>query len=450
MARRNHGQLWALVGLFSLMVVLAFGLQPSVVVADPQQAAGAMTVANRTSASFEQPAAGLSAAELERHQLADGLFDRTHVPLAGAPGAGLGPRFNAASCLSCHVRNGRGRPLMGEALVRVALPDGGPVPGIGHQVRDRAVLGAEPDAAVTVAWAEARGLRRPVVQLDSEAANDPSLRSVARSLRVAPPLLGLGLLEAVPEAEILAHADPDDRDGDGISGRPHWLGGTNGPRRLGRFGWKALAASVRDQTADAFFNDMGLTTTLHRQPVLGGAAALTDASKGGPKDGPTDISDGELTLVASYSQTLGAPRTALPASSPVVRQGRELFDALQCARCHVPQLASGRARMAVAQALNGQTIWPYTDLLLHDLGPGLDDGVAEQGAAGGEWRTAPLWGLGLTQRVNASAGFLHDGRARTIQEAILWHGGEAAEARRRYLRLPATRREALLAWLHQL
>lgn len=414
-----------LLALLALAVVLGVGLQRGWGAADPQRAAGAMTVANRTSASFEQSAAGLSPAELERHQVADGLFDRTHVPLEGGAGAGLGPRFNAASCIACHVRNGRGRPLMGESLVRVALRDGRPVPAIGHQVRDRAVLGAQPDAAVEVEWQDQAGLRRPLVRLEAEAPLDLSPQSVARSLRVAPPLIGLGLLEAVPEATILERADPDDRDGDGISGRPHWLKDDGGRRQLGRFGWKALSASVQAQTAAAFLNDMGLTS-------------------------PGDISARELELVTFYSQTLGAPRTALPASSPVVRRGQELFSELQCARCHVPQLATARSPQAVAQVINDQRIWPYTDLLLHDLGPGLDDGVAEQGAAGTEWRTAPLWGLGLTQRVNASAGFLHDGRARTIEEAILWHGGEAKTAKSRFMQLPQERRQELLAWLRQL
>ncbi|MEA5392341.1 di-heme oxidoredictase family protein [Cyanobium gracile UHCC 0139] len=433
MARPSRVLRSALLAGLALAVVLGLGLRQVWGAADPRQAAGAMTVANRTSAAFEQPAAGLTPAELERHLVADVLFDRTHVPLEGAPGAGLGPRFNAASCIACHVRNGRGRPLMGESLVRVALRDGQPVPGLGHQVRDRAVLGARPDAAVTVAWQERDGLRRPEVQLEGGTSLDLSERSVARSLRVAPPLIGLGLLEAVPEAAILAHADPDDRDGDGISGRPHWLAEGERPPRLGRFGWKAGAATVRDQTADAFLNDMGLTT-----------AARPDGA------GVVDINGAELTLVTYYSQTLGAPRTALPASSPVVRRGRELFDTLACSRCHVPRLTTGRSPEAVAGVINGQPIWPYTDLLLHDMGDGLDDGVVEKGAPGREWRTAPLWGVGLAQRVNGSAGFLHDGRARSLEEAILWHGGEAASARERFTALAPEQRRRLLGWLQQL
>jgi CxxC motif-containing protein (DUF1111 family) len=404
---------------------------------DSQRAAGAMTVNNRTSASFEQPAGGLSTAALDRHGEADLLFDRTHVPLAGRPGAGLGPHFVASSCIACHVRNGRGRAIPEESLVRLS-----PQVGLGPQVQDKAVLGAEPEAAVTIHWRQQRprsgvSLRRPVVTL-RRPDGEPVPASQARSLRMAPPLVGLGLLEAVPESTIEALADPEDADGDGISGRVHWLSDAEGQRLLGRFGWKALTASVRDQSAAAYREDMGLTTTASRDTDLD------------PEGIPADISNHELNLVTFYTQTLGAPRTGQEAGSSVVRRGQQLFQKLQCSGCHVPTLRTGPAPDAVVQALRDQTIWPYTDLLLHDMGPGLDDGVAEQGASSGEWRTAPLWGLGLTQKVNPQATFLHDGRARSLEEAILWHGGEAEASRRAYGALPPPQRAALVAWLRQL
>lgn len=403
---------------------------------DPQRAAGAMTVANRTSASFEQPAAGLSAVELDRHAEADLVFDRTHVPLTGRSGAGLGPQFVAQSCIACHVRNGRGRAIPQEALVRVAAEA-----ALGPQVQDKAVLGAEPEATVTVQWSPvgqgAAQLRQPDVLL-VRPGGDAVAPSVARSLRVAPPLLGMGLLEAVPERSITALADPNDQDGDGISGEAHWLNGADGQRRLGRFGWKAISASVRDQSADAYLQDMGLTTP---------ASEANELDRHGA---PADISNHELNLVTFYSQSLGAPRTAQAGGSSVVRRGQALFAQLACAGCHVPSLQTGPAPDAVVQAIRNQTIWPYTDLLLHDMGPGLDDGVAEKGASGREWRTAPLWGIGLTQKVNPKATFLHDGRARTLEEAILWHGGEAEASRQAYLALKQPQRQSLLQWLHQL
>jgi len=403
---------------------------------DSQRAAGAMTVTNRTSASFEQPAGGLSAAELRRHAMADLLFDRTHVPLAGRPGAGLGPRFVAQSCIACHVRNGRGRALPEEALVRVPRPA-----GFGPQVQDKSVLGIEPEAAVILQWRRIRDrgatLREPDVVLIPPG-GDPIAPALPRSLRIAPPLLGMGLLEAVPESTITALADPDDADGNGISGRAHWWPGLDGQRRLGRFGWKANSATVRDQSAAAYREDMGLTTPLSAQSNLDAAGF------------PADISNQELNLVTYYSQTLGAPRTGQPARSRLVRRGQELFGQLRCAGCHVPSLRTGPATQAVVEAMRDQTIWPYTDLLLHDMGPGLDDGVAEQGATSREWRTAPLWGIGLTHKLNPQATFLHDGRARSLEEAILWHGGEAAQSRDRYLALAPGQRRALLRWLQQL
>ena len=420
-------------GLLVVVGVAALGLRER---PDPQQAAGAMSVANRTSASFDQPAGGLSAAELARHDAADLVFDRTHVPLMGQAGAGLGPQFVAQSCIACHVRNGRGRAITGEALVRVVQ-----AAGLGPQIQDKAVLGAEPEATVTVRWRPVRRgattLREPDVLVNRP---DGGLLpvSMGRSLRVAPPLLGLGLLEAVPESTIAALADPEDADRDGISGRAHWLSGDDGQRSLGRFGWKAISATVRDQSADAYRQDMGLTTP---------ASLDLDLDAAGQ---PADISNQELDLVTYYSQTLGAPRTAHSSGSAVVRRGQRLFTDLNCAACHVPALQTGSSTDAVVEAIRDQTIWPYTDLLLHDMGPGLDDGVAEHGARSGEWRTAPLWGIGLTQKINSQATFLHDGRARSLEEAILWHGGEAEASRQAYLALASPQRQALLQWLEQL
>jgi CxxC motif-containing protein (DUF1111 family) len=334
------------------------------------------------------------------------------------------------------VRNGRGRAITDEALVRVVE-----AAGFGPQIQDKAVLGAEPEANVMVQWRPVRRgatrLRAPDVAVSSPD-GEPLSAAKARSLRVAPPLLGLGLLEAVPESTITALSDPDDANGDGISGRVHWLSGADGQRRLGRFGWKAISSSVRDQSADAYQQDMGLTTP------------ATPASNLDSAGQPADISNQELDLVTYYSQTLGAPRTAMAASSAVVRRGQRLFEDLNCAACHVPALQTGSRSDAVVQAIRDQTIWPYTDLLLHDMGPGLNDGVAEQGALSGEWRTAPLWGLGLTQKINPQATFLHDGRARSVEEAILWHGGEADASRQAFLALAKPQRQALLRWLNQL
>jgi len=411
-------------------------------------AAGLMTVDNRTSASFEQPAEALTPQQLARHVESDLVFDRSHVPLDGPSGAGLGPLFIANSCVACHVRNGRGQTNPDESLVRVAVAmDGGgstPVPGLGSQVQNRAVWGSEPEALVQVNWRDmpaASGqmtLRKPVVALHKPQGGSYPPEVVSCSLRVAPPLVGLGLLESVPEDQIVSRADPNDRDGDGISGRAHWIETADGSPQLGRFGWKAIQTSLRAQSAAAYNDDMGLTT-----PAARGSDLTADGR-------PADISNQELDLVTYYSQTLGAPRTGRSATTHLVRQGQRHFEDLLCSRCHMPQLATGGSEQHVVEALSNQTIWPYTDLLLHDMGAGLDDGVAERGAASGEWRTAPLWGIGLTKRINPGATYLHDGRARSLDEAIRWHGGEAEHSKDRYLALSRQQRGELIRWLEQL
>ena len=431
--------------LVALLVVI--GQNPSLAV-DSQLAAGALTVFNRTSAAFEKPASNLTPEEIARHDVGDPLFERSHIPLATHEGAGLGPLFNANSCVACHVRNGRGAPVPGVSLVRVALQEANgttPVPEWEWQVQDQAIFGHEPEATMDLTWQE-----------EPQAGNEPPLQKVHmglvrpngdrvadsgmnRSLRTAPPLIGLGLLEAVPDQAILSRADPDDRDGDGISGRPVLLERGQGQQALGRFGWKAGTATVQDQTAEAYLNDMGLTTA---------AGPETNRTAAGR---PADITWEELTAVTFYSQSLGAPATRRPAKDPVVSKGSSLFGELHCATCHVPSHTTSTDPDAVVAAIRGQTIWPYTDLLVHDMGPGLDDGVAEHGVTrSAEWRTAPLWGLGLTQRVNGKAGYLHDGRARTVDEAIRWHGGEAEGARENYLALVPKDRQALLDWLQGL
>ena len=430
--------------LFSVWFGISFKLEAPVWAraGDLQRSAGVMTVFNRAFTAFETPAEGLTQAELDRHLETDPLFEQSHVPLVGHVGAGLGPLHNAKSCASCHILNGRGKPVAGQSLFRVAMRDGvgdQPVPGIGFQLQDKAIYGHQPEANVERVWLDEGGLRRLQSRFTRPDGTNLTNETVARSLRIAPPMIGMGLLEAIPEAELLAHADPDDQDGDGISGRAVWVEDHDRNQRLGRFGWKANSASVLQQSAIAYRDDMGLTT------AIGPDSTIAADGK------PADISWEELEGVTYYTQTLGAPATADKSSSSVVSRGSILFDQLQCASCHVPSHRTGINPGAVATALNDQTIWPYTNLLVHDMGPGLDDGVAEDGLSlSSEWRTAPLWGLGMAKRVNRKVGFLHDGRARTVEEAILWHGGEAAQSRQDYEHLPKRKKRQLLAWLDQL
>ena len=442
----GHRTLLALAS--AVLVALLVIVMQNPAVADSQLAAGALTVFNRTSAAFEKPASNLTPDEIARHDVGDPLFERSHIPLATHEDAGLGPLFNANSCVACHVRNGRGASVPGVSLVRVALQEANgttPVPEWGWQIQDHAIFGHQPEATVDLTWQEEpqAGDQPPLqkvhvdlIRPNGEVVADTEMN---RSLRTAPPLIGLGLLEAIPDQAILSHADPHDRDGDGVSGRPVLLAQEGGHQALGRFGWKAGTATVQEQTAEAYINDMGLTTAADPQ---------TNTTAEGQ---PADITWDELTAVTFYSQSLGAPATKRPAGDPVVSKGSSLFGDLQCATCHVPSHETSTDPNAVVTAIRGQTIWPYTDLLVHDMGPGLDDGVAEHGfTSSAEWRTAPLWGLGLTHRVNGRAGYLHDGRARSVDEAIRWHGGEAGGAKENYLALAPKDRQVLLDWLQGL
>jgi CxxC motif-containing protein (DUF1111 family) len=410
-------------------------------------AGGNTTVQNRSSVAFSQPAPGLTAQELEQHTSGDANFEAAFVTAPATVNPGLGPLFNNASCVACHLKDGRGMPHLGQALVRVSLPTGQanvkdgavPVPGIGLQIRPRAIYGHRPDARVKLLWSEQQGhyrdgtvynLRSPRLKINAADPQKPIPAGMLTSLRIPPAVFGSGLLEALPEADILAHADPDDRDGDKISGRPNYAWDLSQQKlALGRFGHKANSPNLLSQTAAAYHSDMGVTN-----PLLPSA------------QGGNDIDQQTLDDNTFYVQTLGVPgRTLLEDRS--VQRGEKLFKSLQCAACHVSTLKTGPSDIT---ALAHQTIHPYTDLLLHDLGPSLGDGRPDFLATGQEWRTPPLWGLGLVQTVLPYGGYLHDGRARSIAEAILWHGGEAASAQEQFAALPESQRADLLRFLNSL
>lgn len=419
---------------------------------EPPLAGGATTVVDRSSNAYTFPAPNLSDADLATHLDGDVAFEATFVSPPATVNPGLGPRFNNDACLRCHVRDGRGLPVAGHGpldshlLVRVSLLDGEPsVPGgavpageLGTQLQDHAVYGVAPEVTVAVSWIEVAGeygdgepfsLRRPSLTI-TLADGRPLAGDVLTSPRIPPPVFGLGLLEAVPEDEIVALEDPDDEDGDGISGRANRVWDA---RRstvvLGRFGWKASAPDLVQQAAAAYAADMGVSSPLFPEA-----------------DGTAELDERTLAVAAFYTQTLAVPRRDAW-DDPLVRQGEALFEHIGCARCHVEELRTGSHEIA---ALADQRIHPYTDLLLHNVGFDLADGRPDFLASGTEWRTAPLWGLGLAQTVLPSAAFLHDGRARTIAEAILWHGGEAERAKERFRTMAASDREALLAFLRSL
>jgi CxxC motif-containing protein (DUF1111 family) len=287
-------------------------------------------------------------------------------------------------------------------------------------------------------------LRRPQYAFTNAAygAMHPEMRF---SVRVAPAVIGLGLLEAIPVETLEKLADPEDKNGDGISGRMNrvWDAAAQA-HRVGRLGWKAEQPSVRQQVSGAFNDDMGLTTSLFTQENHSSVQAkqITYTSGGSP-----EVSDDILKAVVLYSRTLAVPARR-EVETPVIQKGEKLFRTIGCAACHIPELQTG-ADIDLPELAN-QTIQPFTDLLLHDMGEGLADGRDVFDATGREWRTSPLWGIGLIKTVNGHTELLHDGRARNLAEAILWHGAEAETAKERFRSLSKTERESLLRFLESL
>jgi len=331
-----------------------------------------------------------------------------------------------------------------------AGPHGGPnpVPGFGGQLQMRAIAGYTPEIQAAISYVETQGvftdgtsfkLQVPTYTLTGMYEALPA--GVLVSPRVAPAVFGLGLLEAVPDGMLLALADPKDRDHNGISGRINYVWNQAHRRsEIGRFGWKSNQPALFQQTAGAYNGDMGITSPLFPSESCEGQFA--GCERHAPEVDNTTVAD-----VAFYTQTLGVPaRRNL--DDPQVAQGEELFHATGCAGCHVATLQTGT--LQGVREVSHQVIHPYTDLLVHDMGAGLADNRSDFQANGNEWRTAPLWGIGLVQTVNGHTNFLHDGRARSLMEAVLWHGGEAKRARERVRGSSADERAALIAFLESL
>ncbi|MBC7661110.1 MAG: thiol oxidoreductase [Chitinophagaceae bacterium] len=436
---------------------------PEVSTLDFPPAGGNATLSNRTSGAYTFPATNLHDDELNLHTLGDALFDKVYESTAGSADSGLGPLFNNVSCRSCHILNGRGRSLMGDdggarspMLTRISIdpsalaqfpgslpsPGNGPigVPGLGGQLQDYSAFGVQPEAHITLTWVDVPGsypdgttyiLRRPVqtfTGVNEALLNTPG---VLKSIRQTPPVFGLGLLEAVPDDTLLALEDPTDKNGDGIKGHLNRVWDpVKGSLAIGRFGWKASAPSVLVQTANALAEDMGVSNPL--RPEVNGSS---------------DINNDALVQTAYYAQTL-----AVPARSTVrdatTNAGGNLFVSIGCESCHKSQLTTGNTYAIVS--LRNQTFSPFTDLLLHDMGEGLADHRPDFAASGSEWRTQPLWGIGLSQTVLPGSAYLHDGRAHSFEEAILWHGGEAQKSQEAFKKLPLDQRKAVLNFLKSL
>lgn len=432
---------------------------------------GQATVFDTTPNAFSQPVPGLERAQELLFFVGNSFFNQNWVtaPASTTARDGLGPFFNARSCASCHFKDGRGRApnFDGETptgfLLRLSVPGTDfygeplPEPNYGGQLQDQAIANFAAEAAVSIAYedvvftfpdGETAMLRQPVYEFSSLAYGELHPETQF-SPRVANQMVGMGLLEAVPEETLLTLADPNDLDGDGISGRPNYVWDAyNHEMVIGRFGWKANQPTVLQQVAGAFLGDIGITTPLfmlENCPEI--VADCATAANGGAPGGGPEIEADDFLKVVLYSSSLAVPARR-DWEAPQVLQGKMLFNEIGCAACHTPLLETGIH--PTIPALSQQTIRPYTDLLLHDMGEGLADGRPDFQATGNEWRTPPLWGIGLIETVNGHTNFLHDGRARNLLEAILWHGGEAAKSRDNFANLTPSEREALLRFLNSL
>jgi len=444
--------------------------------------AGAATVRiTPNTNAFSQPSGNITFENELFFKMGNGLFRKVWVssPSSTLASDGLGPLYNARSCQRCHIKDGRGHPPQGPQDNRISMvlrlsipaPDDAaiaeiqdyiatqPDPTYGTQLQDHAVIGHTPEYRLDVSYEEtdvtlADGtkvfLRAPTYRAGNLGFG-PLHPEAMLSPRVAPQMIGLGLLEAIPAADILAHADPDDLDGDGISGRPNivWSVEHDQPM-LGRFGLKAGNPTLMQQSAEAFAGDIGISSPLFpaghgectvNQRSCRAAVHGNDAARG------TEIDAAAMDLVLFYSRNLGVPARR-DVHTPQVLRGKKVFYDTGCASCHTPSFVTHRLKDQPEQSF--QLIWPYTDMLLHDMGPGLADNRPEARANGREWRTPPLWGIGLTEQVSGHSFFLHDGRARSLLEAILWHGGEAQSQKDAVIDMPTADREALIRFLKSL
>ncbi len=421
---------------------------------------GETTVYISNSQAFGTPAPNLTSENLEKHLDGDKAFEAIFISSPAPTHGGLGPIFNNTSCNACHPSDARASvPTEINALsgfffrISIAGEDenGGPnpVPGFGTQLQHQSLFGYEPEALmhreykiieVTLSDGVIVELQQPTYSITNPYISMP--KDIMISPRIGMPVFGLGLLETITDEDILANADEFDHDQDGISGKPNYVWDpVTESIKLGRFGWKAGAPSILAQSAGAYSGDMGLTTSIH--PI----ESSYGQSNGSTETGTIEVSDDELNSVVFYCQTLAVPAARNLDDSQVI-SGSKIFEKIGCAKCHVPSFKTG-VNENIAE-ISEQTIYPYTDMLLHDMGEALADNRPEYKASGTEWKTRPLWGVGLTSVTSGHTSFLHDGRARNLTEAILWHGGEAESVKNNFIDLSTEEREALLAFVNAL
>jgi CxxC motif-containing protein (DUF1111 family) len=429
---------------------------------DDRLSGGSFTTLDASTQAMKQAIAGLTDRQQRVHTIGDGTFDQVFVAAPAPHFGGLGPIFNNLACINCHRNDGGGFPSTGSSnsglLFRISVPGmdehGGPLgaPGFGGQIQDQALLGASPEASPAISYSDLPvsypdgttvTLRQPAYSLQNPYIALPG--GYMLSPRLAPRLVGLGLLENIPESTILSYVDVGDQNGDGITGRANYVYDSYTKKtEIGRFGLKANTPTLLMQVATAYQQDMGVTSYAQPQESAYGQSQMSAV---GTSDTGDELVDSLLNYVTFYVQTLAVPARRDVLDS-VNKRGAVLFNQVNCSGCHRPTMQTG---VNAAINLSSQRTHPYTDLLVHDMGDGLADNRPDYLATGKEWRTTPLWGLGLLAKTNGGTPyFLHDGRARTIEEAILWHDGEAARSKQQFMQLSQADRSALLKFLNSL
>lgn len=446
----------------------------STAIAYDVKSGGQTSVKKEGANAYSLPAANLPMSKRLDFSVGNSFFRNPWVQAPASTDArdGLGPLFNTNGCQNCHIKDGRGHPPEQNdlhavsMLVRLSIPamtseqktayirDGViPEPTYGGQLQDFALQDQTPEGKIEITYTDVPvkfkdgttvTLRKPHLNITDLGYGDMH-PDTEFSARVAPPMIGLGLLESIPDETLLAWVDEQDANKDGISGKVNKVWEIEkGDFSIGRFGWKAGQPTLMQQNAAAFNGDVGLTSHLFPNENCTSKQSICDDM---PNGGKPEVSENILDFVEFYSQHLAVP-IRRNVNDPSVKLGQKIFAASGCESCHKTSVKT--AKRTELPALSEQLIHPYTDMLLHDMGEGLADNRPEYLANGREWRTAPLWGIGYTEEVNGHTYFLHDGRARNLMEAVLWHGGEAETAKQNVLALNKKERDALIAFLNSL
>ena len=422
-----------------------------------------ISVNKETRESFASPIPSLSLKKMRQFTGGRHLFRRSWTPAPSSVKSldGLGPVFNRVSCSGCHVKDGRGRPpkegsKFRSMVIKLSMNEKNklfPDPNYGYQLNDKSILGVPYEGKATIKYS-----KKTVLYKDNSKAElsvphysfhslsfGPLNPNTKYSGRVAPAVFGLGLIEAIKKEDIIKNEDILDTNNDGISGRANFI--TDMPsyeKILGRFGWKATRGTLLHHIAGAASEDMGLTSSIF--PELNCMSIQKECAKQ-INGGTPEISEKQINMLQLYMQTLAVPRQR-NAQEKEVLEGGSLFKTIGCESCHISTYVTGKHKDH--EELSNRVIKPYSDFLLHDMGPELDDGLQEGKVKSKEWKTPPLWGIGLVKIVNKHTRFLHDGRAKSIEEAILWHGGEGMLSREKYISLNAEERRKILKFLSSL